>query len=304
MAFEALGDRWSVLVLREIFLGARRFEELVAATEASRATLTQRLRSLVDEGILHRHPYQARPARYEYRLTRMGLALYPTALMYWLWERRYGSSPDVPQELVHRNCGAAMTPLLVCRACLEPIDIRNIRVELVAEPDEHQVRLSKHCLHAGPASWRGAGDGSVQVLDVVGDQWTALVQASAYYGLHRFADIQTALGIPTNTLSDRLKLLVRAGAFSRAQYQDSPPRFAYRLTDKGRSLYLAAFTMHQWADRWLLRGRAAPIRLLHQPCGSVAEGLVVCDQCRGELRPSEVETRHSSRRGARPVKSG
>jgi DNA-binding HxlR family transcriptional regulator len=86
MAFEALGDRWSALMLREIFLGARRFEELVAATGANRATLTSRLRSLVDEGILHRHPYQVRPTRYEYRLTRMGADLYPTALMYWLWD--------------------------------------------------------------------------------------------------------------------------------------------------------------------------------------------------------------------------
>ena len=112
MAFEALGDRWSALMLREIFLGARRFEELVAATGANRATLTSRLRSLVDEGILHRHPYQVRPTRYEYRLTRMGADLYPTALMYWLWERRYGgSSPDMPQRAgapaVRQEDGAA-----------------------------------------------------------------------------------------------------------------------------------------------------------------------------------------------------
>src|SRR6187551_1829792 len=130
MAFEALGDRWSALMLREIFLGARRFEELVAATGANRATLTSRLRSLVDEGILHRHPYQVRPTRYEYRLTRMGADLYPTALMYWLWERRYGGKQsDVPRDLVHRLCGKKATPLLICRACSEPIDIRSIRVE-------------------------------------------------------------------------------------------------------------------------------------------------------------------------------
>src|ERR1044071_7202459 len=106
MAFEALGDRWSALMLREIFLGARRFEELIAATGANRATLTSRLRALVDEGILHRHPYQVRPTRYEYRLTRMGADLYPTALMYWLWERRYGGSQsEIPRELGHRLCG-------------------------------------------------------------------------------------------------------------------------------------------------------------------------------------------------------
>jgi DNA-binding HxlR family transcriptional regulator len=279
MAFEALGDHWSALMLREIFLGARRFEELVAATGASRATLTSRLRLLVDEGILHRHPYQVRPARYEYRLTRMGMDLYPTALMYWLWERRYGGSSGLPRDLVHRSCQTPMLPVLICRTCREPIEIGSIRVETVAEPDERQVSLPKNCLHAGASSWRGGRNRVVQVIDVVGDRWTALVQATGYYGLHRFADIQSALAVPTNTLADRLRLLVQAGVFSRTPYQDNPPRYAYRLTQKGRALYLPAFTMHQWAERWLLRGRVVPIRLWHRPCSSAADGAVVCDHC-------------------------
>jgi DNA-binding HxlR family transcriptional regulator len=296
MAFEALGDRWSSLVLREVFLGARRFEELVEATGASRATLTLRLRSLVDEGILHRHPYRTRPTRYEYRLTRMGADLYPTALMYWSWERRYGGQSGLPKELVHRRCGSAMLPVLVCRSCREPLEIGSIRVELVGEPDEHQVSLPKHCLHTGGNSWRESDDGTVHVIDVVGDRWTSLVQAATYYGLHRYADIQTALGVPTNTLADRLRLLVQAGVFSRMPYQDNPPRYSYRLTEKGRALYLPAFTLHQWANRWLLRGRVPPIRLVHRACDNTAEGVIVCDHCHEELRPSEVEPRSPSRR--------
>lgn len=296
MAFEAVGNRWSALIMREVFLGARRFEELVAATGASRATLTLRLRSLVDEGILHRHPYQIRPTRYEYRLTRMGADLYPSALMYWLWERRYAGTSDLPQELVHRTCGQSMLPLLVCRACMQAITIDDIRVEVVAEPDQRQVSMSKHCLHTGPDSWGEADGRAVHVIDVIGDRWTALVHASTYYGLHRFADIQTALAVPTNTLADRLRLLVHAGVLQRTQYNEHPPRYAYRLTDKGRALYLPAFTMHQWAERWLLRGRVAPIRLWHRACGNVAEGAVVCDHCHREARPSEVEPRRPARR--------
>ena len=69
----------------------------------------------------------------------------------------------------------------------------DIRVEAVAEPDERQVSLPKHCLHTGPDSWRGENGRNVHVIDVIGDRWTALVQASTYYGLHRFADIQAAL---------------------------------------------------------------------------------------------------------------
>jgi len=293
MAFEALGDRWSALVLREVFQGGHRFEQFVAATGASRATLTQRLRALVDEGILHRHPYQTRPMRYEYRLTRMGMDLYPTALMYWLWEQSYGGSADLPQELLHTPCGSSMRPLLVCRTCGEPIDIGSIRVEIVAIPDEHQVSLPKNCLHTGANSWRQVDGKAVQAIDVIGDRWTALVQAAAYYGLHRFADIQAALSVSTNTLADRLRLLVQAGVFSKSLYQDNPPRHAYALTEKGRALYLPAFTLHQWADRWLLRGRVAPIRLTHRSCGATVQGAVVCDHCREELRPSAVEPRKS-----------
>ena len=300
MAFEALGDRWSSLVMREVFLGARRFEEFVAATNASRATLTLRLRALVDQGILYRHPYQARPARYEYRLTRIGMDLYPTALMYWLWERHYGGGSGLPQELVHRTCGHSMLPLLVCRTCHEPLTIGDIRVEVVAEPDETQVSLPKYCLHSGRDSWRGKDHRTVHVIDVIGDRWTALVQAATYYGLHRFADIQTALAVPTNTLADRLRLLVQAGVLLRTPYQDHPPRYAYRLSEKGRELYLPAFTLHQWANRWLLRGRVAPIRLSHRPCGDVVTGVVVCDHCREELRPAEVDAQRPERR-ARPV---
>jgi DNA-binding HxlR family transcriptional regulator len=296
MAFEAVGDRWSALIMREVFLGARRFEELVAATGASRATLTLRLRALVDEGILHRHPYQTRPTRYEYRLTRMGADLYPTALMYWLWEHRFGGGSGLPQDLLHKTCGQSMLPLLICRTCAEPIAINDIRVEVVAEPDERQVSLPKHCLHTGQDSWRDAERGTVHVIDVIGDRWTALVQAATYYGLHRFADIQAALAVPTNTLADRLRLLVQAGVFTRTQYQDRPPRYAYRLTEKGRALYLPAFTMHQWAERWLLRGRVAPIRLWHRRCDSVVTGAVVCDHCHYELLPAEVEPRRPAKR--------
>jgi hypothetical protein len=58
---------------------------------------------------------------------------------------------------------------------------------------------------------------------------------------------------------------------------------------KGRALYLPAFTLHQWANRWLVRGRSAPILLLHRPCGSHAVGMVACSECGEELRAAEVE---------------
>ncbi|MFZ1294317.1 MAG: helix-turn-helix domain-containing protein, partial [Pseudomonadales bacterium] len=68
-ALAVIGDRWTMVVLREMFSGATRFGELAAATGASRATLTKRLRAMVDNGLLYQSPYQTRPPRFEYRLT-------------------------------------------------------------------------------------------------------------------------------------------------------------------------------------------------------------------------------------------
>ncbi len=169
-------------------------------------------------------------------------------------------------------------------------------------PAEHEepagTRLAGIAALIGPQRAGAVLRGSqvAMAFEAVGDRWTSLVQASAYCGLHRFGDIQAALEMPTNTLAGRLKRLVRAGSFDRIQYLDHPPRFEYRLTDRGRALYLAALTLHQWAGRWLLRGRAAPLRLWHRPCDSIVDGAVVCDHCWRELRPAEVEPRRPARR--------
>ena len=302
MAFEALGDRWSALMLREIFLGARRFEELVAATGASRATLTSRLRSLVDEGILHRHPYQARPTRYEYRLTRMGADLYPTALMYWLWEKRYGgSSPACRRNSCTGRAAHAMLPLLVCRACREPIDIGSIRVEIVAEPDERQVSLPKHCLHTGANSWREVEDGTVNVIDVIGDRWTALVQA---------AELLTAC---TGSRTSRRRCRCRptrsrtgcACSFRRACFRGRRTRTARRGTHTGSPRKGARCTCR---PSRCTNGRTAGCcadasrrsSWCIGRCGKAAEGAVVCDQCREELR-SVRQSRPRRRRACRGV---
>ena len=83
---QSMGDRWSFLLMRDAFLGIRRFEDLRRRTGASRGTLTARLNALVEQGMLYRSPYGNAPSRLEYRLTEKGLAFYPVALCLWVWE--------------------------------------------------------------------------------------------------------------------------------------------------------------------------------------------------------------------------
>ncbi len=84
-ALTVIGDRWAFMVIRDVYLGVRQFEELRRRGNAARGTLTSRLKKLVQHGILYKNPYQTSPIRYEYRLTDKGLDLYPVVLTMWQW---------------------------------------------------------------------------------------------------------------------------------------------------------------------------------------------------------------------------
>jgi DNA-binding HxlR family transcriptional regulator len=125
-ALAIIGDRWAHLILRDAFLGVRRFEEFRRRTGAARGTLASRLKSLVGNGILRRSVYQEAPLRHEYRLTKKGLDLYPMVLAAWAWEVRWDSENRLPPVLTHSRCGQQMHPLFRCRQCQSPISIWDV----------------------------------------------------------------------------------------------------------------------------------------------------------------------------------
>jgi len=116
---DILGDRWSFIVLREVFQGIRRFDDLTVRTSIPRTVLTDRLRRLVDAGILRREPYREPGARgrFEYRLTQKGLDLYPVLLALQAWGDRYLADPEGPPlQFVHRDCGEPLRLVMRCDA--------------------------------------------------------------------------------------------------------------------------------------------------------------------------------------------
>ncbi len=114
---DILGDRWSFIVLREVFQGIRRFDDLTVRTAIPRTVLTDRLRRLVDSGILRREPYRepGSRSRFEYRLTDKGLDLYPVLIALQTWGNRYLADPEgAPIEFVHRGCDEQVELVLRC----------------------------------------------------------------------------------------------------------------------------------------------------------------------------------------------
>ena len=118
-ALGLLGEKWTLLVLRDVFNGVRRFEEMYQRIGAPRQVLSTRLALLVDEGILRRVPYRepGQRQRYEYRLTEKGLDLYPILVALLHWGDRWAGVPDGPTvTLHHRDCGAELDLVLRCEA--------------------------------------------------------------------------------------------------------------------------------------------------------------------------------------------
>ncbi len=296
VALDVLPDRWSWLIMRDLFLGFHRFEELKRRTGAARGTLTARLNSLVEKGLLYRNPYQNNPTRYEYRLTDKAFGLYPCALMIWAWETRWTSEHDqLPATLLHRSCNKTTCPQLCCEACGEVIVATDVvysatpstRVAAPRVPGPERRRRPKS------SQQEGVDTSFFHALDIVGDRWTGMILAALWFNVHRYDDIATAIGIATNILSDRLKTLTDAGVLERRPYRENPTRHDYRLTEKGRAIYGFTLTLHQWANKWLVGKAGSNLSLTHS-CGKPLVGIVTCDQCGDPLERASTSFKNSA----------
>jgi DNA-binding HxlR family transcriptional regulator len=124
-----IGDRWSLMILRDCFLGVRRFEAFERRLGISRSIVADRLKKLTQEGVLRRDAYQARPLRYEYRLTDKGLALHPVlmAIVHW-GDVFYAGEAGPPLLHRHKACGCDFAPVTTCSACGAPVSAHDVEV--------------------------------------------------------------------------------------------------------------------------------------------------------------------------------
>jgi DNA-binding HxlR family transcriptional regulator len=129
-ALSLVGERWTMLILRETFFGVRRYGQFARNLGIPRPTLSLRLRKLVGAGLLDRVPYSTDPERYEYRLTQAGRDLFPAVIALMRWGDEYLAGPNGPPIVLrHQTCGKRTHPHLVCDVCGKEIDTRNVTPE-------------------------------------------------------------------------------------------------------------------------------------------------------------------------------
>ncbi|MFC0431408.1 helix-turn-helix domain-containing protein [Kutzneria buriramensis] len=135
-ALEVIGERWTLLALREVLLGNRRFDQIVQQTGASRDILATRLRKLVEVGLLERRQYEMHPPRYEYHPTEVGQSLHTVLLTLMAWGNDHVTAGPPPTVWEH-SCGHELRPQVVCAHCRQEVELGDSRaVRLGGRPVE------------------------------------------------------------------------------------------------------------------------------------------------------------------------
>ncbi len=130
-ALSVVGERWTMLILRDAFLGTRRFDQFQSNLGITRHRLSERLTMLVEQGVLVKVPYHQRPLRYEYRLTRKGLGLYPVLMSLARWGDEWmDKGRGAPLEYVHHSCGKKPVPHLPAVNVVSHYDRRRVGAQL------------------------------------------------------------------------------------------------------------------------------------------------------------------------------
>lgn len=288
---DVIGDGWSFLVLRSTFFGLRRFDQIKEELGISRNVLSERLAHFVKQGILEKHLYQNRPERFEYRLTKKGIELYPIFVAMMMWGDRWATVGHPPLSLHHKLCGCRLGAEMRCSECEKPISASDVTfsersVSIAHSPVERRNRRSSNPEIFGTGRVCSVGN----TLALFADRWSFLVLQESFFGEKRFDEIQKALGIAPNILANRLNSFLENGVMDKRLYQTLPDRYEYVLSAKGRDLYPSILAMMRWGNDWTLSPREKPTLILrHRDCGKIFRPSLCCKACGAEIRAQDVK---------------
>jgi DNA-binding HxlR family transcriptional regulator len=266
---DLIGDRWTLLLLAALMGGRERFDGLARRIGIARSTLTHRLADLARDGLVERAAYQAKPPRFEYRLTHKGAEMRPILHAIRNWDRAWATA----EALEAWPLKSETEQRLVCAACRQPIHARDVSYQATEPRPVGKPRSIRD-----PRTQRRSRRGRIEAArpqmltsaaDTLGNRSLALVISAAFFGLRRFSDMQRALAMAPNILARCLDELVAAGMFARHVYRERPRRWQYILTEKGLDLYPVIVAQIGWADRWLVGPAGPPLRLTHKSCGRI-----------------------------------
>ncbi len=285
-----VGDQWSMLVVREAFRHARRFQDFKDRLGLSDPVLAQRLRDLVADGVFETHEYSQRPRRSEYRLTEQGRELWAVFVAIWEWELRWGRTGSGPApRLLHHECDNNITPLLGCGSCgAVGVTHRHTRAQRRPGSTFAQSNPARRYRRSTRRAHDSDGRMSQAVLEVLGDRWTISVLGGGMLGLRRFGEFQRELEISPYLLSERLQSFVDNGVMEHVLVAEDGRRKEYRLLPKGLDMMPVFATTNAWANRWYPDPEGPALQIMHEACGQLFDPSWWCNACGQRLERTAV----------------
>lgn len=292
-ALDQIGDKWCLLILQEVFWNVNTFDDMKESMAVSRGVLADRLKWLQSIDCLQKLPMSPGSKRTSYHLTQKSMDLYHNALTMLSWERQFYTSPQLDSiKLTHSVCGQQFNPAARCIRCSDSIRYRDVTYSPGpgATKDLREMKTRRRSTLLDNDSSSRPRNLYRNLVNIVGDRWTANILALSFHGIRRFDEFRHELPIATNTLSDRLKHLVEQGIFEQHSYKANSSRYEYRLTEKGEATFPYFITLLKWGDKWCdQENKGRPMKLMHTPCAKPLVTEVVCDACGGILKAHEVE---------------
>lgn len=283
---DLLGDRLTVAILRDAFVDhIRRFSQWIDRTGAPPAVLSSRLNALVDAGLMERRPQSGGHERHDYMLTELGLATWEFLVSVWSWQREWSAEGLLQPEMVHVDCGHRGPPELVCRRCGVTVKPQDARLEMDRDSLILVARGSRRRSTRNSPALSRADLQFTEVMEAIGDRWSALVTGLALSGVRRFGEFQSILNISPTTLTERLARLSDVRILTRGEGGRE-----YVLTPRGRALFPIFAFLLAWtltAHPGLSAEQLGP-KLRHEGCGNWLEPALRCRGCDAHLQRTSV----------------
>ncbi|MFD7846621.1 winged helix-turn-helix transcriptional regulator [Nocardia sp. NPDC059764] len=283
---DLLGDRLTLAILREVFIDhVRRFSQWIDRTGAPPAMLTARLNALVAAGLMERRPQTSGSDRHDYLLTDLGIATWEILASVWAWQREWSPEGLLQPELVHIDCGHRGPPQLMCRHCDRAVDLRDTQLELDPQSLVLAAGSGRRRSTRTPPSVSRADLQFTEVMEAIGDRWSALVTGLALSGVRRFNEFQSALKISPTTLTERLVRLSEVQILTRSDHGNGRE---YVLTPRGRGMFPIFAFLLSWTQLAHPDALSLGPKLRHRGCGSWLLPALRCRGCDALLERTSV----------------
>ncbi|MGW0046857.1 helix-turn-helix transcriptional regulator [Nocardia cyriacigeorgica] len=283
---DLLGDRLTLAILREAFTDhVRRFSQWIDRTGAPPAMLTTRLTALIEAGLMERRPQSDGSDRYDYLLTELGIATWEILVSVWAWQREWSPDGLLQPELVHLDCGHRGPPQMMCRHCGRAVALRDTQLELDPQSLVLAAGSGRRRSTRTPPSVSRADLQFTEVMEAIGDRWSAMVTGLALSGVRRFNDFRSTLKISPTTLTERLVRLSEVQILTRGDHGNSRE---YTLTPRGRGLFPIFAFLLSWTEFAHPGALASGPKLRHRDCDSWLLPALRCRGCDARLERTSV----------------